>query len=262
MEKVKVFLADWQVLFREGIHFTLSGGEDIEVIGEATNNEEALAFIETNPPRVAILNVDHSQPSGIEVTRRLKQSFPSVAVILVMDSESEEQLFSAMKSGASAYLTKDIDPEEMVNIIRKVAQGGYPISERLLRPRLASLVLDEFEAFSIISEQLNNLLARLTPGETEILQRIADRNSIEQVCQAVGISEQAIRYQLDLILSKLVANDHNREVIEAAQSNMVLTIIRQGFRTRQASKPEYVTKDEFTAFKESVGERLKSFMAS
>jgi len=113
MEKVKVFLADWQVLFREGIHFTLSGGEDIEVIGEATNNEEALAFIETNPPRVAILNVDHSQPSGIEVTRRLKQSFPSVAVILVMDSESEEQLFSAMKSGASAYLTKDIDPEEM-----------------------------------------------------------------------------------------------------------------------------------------------------
>jgi len=262
MEKVKVFLADWQVLFREGIHFTLSGEEDIEVIGEATNNEEALAFIETNPPRVAILNVDHSQPSGIEVTRRLKQSFPSVAVILVMDSESEEQLFSAMKSGASAYLTKDIDPEEMVNIIRKVAQGGYPISERLLRPRLASLVLDEFEAFSIISEQLNNLLARLTPGETEILQRIADRNSIEQVCQAVGISEQAIRYQLDLILSKLVANDHNREVIEAAQSNMVLTIIRQGFRTRQASKPEYVTKDEFTAFKESVGERLKSFMAS
>ena len=123
-------------------------------------------------------------------------------------------------------------------------------------------MLDEFEAFSIISEQLNNLLARLTPGETEILQRIADRNSIEQVCQAVGISEQAIRYQLDLILSKLVANDHNREVIEAAQSNMVLTIIRQGFRTRQASKPEYVTKDEFTAFKESVGERLKSFMAS
>jgi len=262
MEKVKVFLADWQVLFREGIHFTLSGEEDIEVIGEATNNEEALAFIETNPPNVAILNVDHSQPSGIEVTRRLKQNLSSVSVTLVMDSDNEEQLFSAMKSGASACLTKDIGPEEMVNIIRKVAQGDYPISEALLRPRLASLVLEEFEAFSIISEQLNNLLARLTPGEAEILRRIADRNSIEQVSQAVGISEPTIRHQLDLILSKLVANDHNREVIEAAQSNMVLTIIRQGFGTRQAGKPEYVTKDEFTAFKESVGERLKSFTAS
>lgn len=232
MEKVKVFLADWQVLFREGIHFTLSGEEDIEVIGEATNNEEALAFIETNPPQVAILNADRSKPSGIEITRRLKQNLPSVSVILVMDSDNEELILSAMKSGASACLTKDIDPEEMVNAIRKVAQGAYPISEALLRPGLASLVLDEFEAFSIISEQVNNLLARLSPGEAEILQRIADRNSVEQVSQALGASEPAIRHQLHLILSKLVANDHNREVIEAAQSNMVLTIIRQGLTTR------------------------------
>ena len=262
MEKVKVFLADWQVLFREGIHFTLSGEEDIEVIGEATNNEEALAFIETNPPNVAILNADHGKPSGTEVTRRLKQNLPSVSVILVMDSDSEEQLFSAMKSGASACLTKEIDPADLVSIIRKVAQGGYPISEGVLRPRLASLVLDEFEALSLMSEQVGNLLAWLTPGEAEILRRIADGSSSEQVCQALGISEQAIRHQLDLILSKLVANDHNREVIEAAQSSMVLTIVRQGLRTRQVGKPEYVTKDEFTAFKESIGERLKSFMVS
>lgn len=259
MEEVKVFLADWQVLFREGIHFTLSGEEDIEVIGEATDNEEALAFIETNPPNVAIFNADRGKPSGIEITRRIKQNLPSVSVILIMDSDSEEQLFSAMKSGASACLTKEIDPEEMVNIIRKVAQGGYPIIEGLLRPGLASLVLDEFEAFSSMSEQVDNLLARLTRGEAEILRRIADGNSIEQVSQALGISEPAIRHQLDLILSKLVANDHNREVIEAAQSNMALTIIRQGLTTRQTGKPtpEYVTKDEFTAFKESLSQRLK-----
>lgn len=262
MEKVKVFLADWQVLFREGIHFTLSGEEDIEVIGEATNNEEALAFIETNPPRVAILNAARGKPSGVEVTRRLKQNLPSVSVILVMDSDSEEQLFSAMRSGASACLTKDIDPDELVNTIRKVAQGAYPISEGLLRPGLASLVLDEFTAFSLMSEQVNNLLARLSRSEAEVLRHIADRNSIEQVSQTLGMSEQAIKQHCDFILSKLVANDHNREVIEAAQSNMVLTIIRQGLTTRQAGKLEYVTKDEFTTFKESVGERLKSFTAS
>ncbi|MDI6814901.1 MAG: response regulator transcription factor [Dehalococcoidales bacterium] len=259
MGKVKVFLADWQVLFREGIHFTLSGEDDIEVIGEATNNEEALTFIETNPPNVAILNADHGKPTGIEVTRRIKQNLPSVSVILVMDSYSDEQLFSVMKSGASACLTKDIDPEDMVNAIREVAQGARLISEALLRPRLAALALDEFEAFAILGEQLNNLLARLSSGEAEILRRIADRNSIEQVSLALGMSEQAIRHQLDLILCKLVANDHNREVIEAAQSNLVLTIIRQGFRTRQPAKLalEYVTKDEFTAFKESVSQRLK-----
>ena len=163
MEKVTVFLADWQVLFREGIHFTLSGEEDIDVIGEATANEEALNFIEANPPRVAVLNADRGKPSGIDVTRRIKQNLPSVSVVLVLDSDDEEQLFSAIKCGASACLTKDIDPDELVNIIRKVAQDAYPISEALLRPGIASRVIDEFEACSLISKEVDNLLACLSP---------------------------------------------------------------------------------------------------
>jgi len=110
MEKVSVVLADWQVLFREGIHFTLSGEEGIEVISEVTNSEEALNFIEKNPPSVAILNTDRDKLSGIDVTRRIKQNLPAVSVILIMDSDNEEQLFLAVKSGASACLTKDIDP--------------------------------------------------------------------------------------------------------------------------------------------------------
>ncbi len=121
MEKVSVVLADWQVLFREGIHFTLSGEEDIEVIGEVTNSEEALSFIEKNPPRVAILNADWGEPSGIDVTSRIKQNLPSVSVILIVDSDNEEQLFSVVKCGASACLTKEIDPLDLVDIVRRVA---------------------------------------------------------------------------------------------------------------------------------------------
>ena len=256
MEKVSVVLADWQVLFREGIHFTLSGEEDIEVIGEVTNSEEALNFIEANPPNVAILNTDRGEPSGIEVTRRIKQNLPSVSVILIMDSDNEEQLFSAMQCGASACLTKEIDPLDLVNIIRKVAQGAHPISEALLRPGIASRVVDEFEAFSLISKEVNNLLARLSPRESEILGHIADGSSSEQVSQALDINEEAARHHLDLILTKLVANDHNREVIEVVQSRQ-LSIVS---RTRVAGKPEadYITKEEFTEFKESLMERFKS----
>ncbi len=256
MEKVSVVLADWQVLFREGIHFTLSGEEGIEVIGEVTNSEEALNFIEKNPPNVAILNTDRGEPSGIEVTRRIKQNLPSVSVILIMDSDNEERLFSAVKCGASACLTKEIDPSDLVNIIKKVAQGAYPISEALLGVGIASRVVDEFEAFSLISKEVNNLLARLSPREGEILRHIADGSSTEQVTQALGISEQAIRQQLEVILTKLVANDHKREVIEAAQKGLSSIISR----ARLAGKPEadYITKEEFTEFKESLRERFKS----
>ena len=255
MDKVSVFLSDWQVLFREGIHFTLSGEEDMEVIGEDIGSEQALAFIETNPPQVAILNADHDKLSGIEVTRRIKQTLPEVSVILIMDSENEEQLFAAMKSGASACLTKDVDPEDIVNIIRKVVQGSQPVSETILRPEIASRVLDQFEVFSSIGEQVGKLLAHLTPRETEILHHIADGSSKEQVVGTLGISEGVIGNKLHSILHKLVANDHKLMLLEAAQSGLS-SISRVSF----TGKPgvEYITKEEFTAFKESLKERFKS----
>ncbi|MBA7567556.1 hypothetical protein ES708_09271 [subsurface metagenome] len=202
------------------------------------------------------MNADRGELSGIDVTSRIKQNLPSVSVILIMDSDNEDQLFSAMKCGASACLTKDIDPLDLVNIIKKVAQGAHPISEALLRPGIASRVVDEFETFSLISKEVNNLLARLSPRESEILGHLADGSSIEQVSQALDINEEAARHHLDLILTKLVANDHNREVIEAAQSHLPSIVSR----ARQAGKPEadYITKEEFTEFKESLRERFKS----
>ena len=256
MEKISVVLGDWQVLFREGIHFTLSGEEGIEVIDEVTSAEEALGFIEKNPPDVAILNADQGKPSGIEVTRRIKQNLPPVAVILIMDNDNEEQLFSILKCGASACVTKDIDPLDLVNIVRKVAQGTHPISEVLLRPGVAAQVIDEFEAFSLISKEVNNLLASLFSREGEILRHIADGSSIEQVSQALDTNEETIRRHLDLILTKLVANDHSREVIEATQSHLP-SIVSRG---RRAGRPEveYITKDEFTEFKDSLRERFRS----
>ena len=256
MEKVSVVLSDWQVLFREGIHFTLSGEEDIEVIGEVTDSEEALNFIEENPPNVAILNTDRGKLSGIEATRRIKRDMPSLAVILIMDNDNEEVLFSAMKSGASACLTKETDPDALLNIIRKVAQGAHPISEAMLNPEIASRVADEFENFSLISKEVNNLLACLSPRESEVLRHIADGSSIEQIASTLSINEEAIRHHLDITLTKLVANDHSREVIEATQSNLP-SIVSRG---RRAGKPEveYITKDEFAEFKESLRERFRS----
>ena len=227
---ISVFLADRQVLFREGIHFTLSSEEDIEVIGEATGNGEALTFVEANPPSVVILDVDHGEISGIEVTRRIQQTLPSVGVILIMDGDNEEQLFSAMKSGARACLVKDADPPDLVNIIREVAQGKYPISESLLRPGIASRVVEEFEVFSLLSKQVDGVLTRLSPGEAEILRRIARGDPSELVAQAMGINEGTLQHRLGLIRAKLVANEHNRVVIEAVLRSLPSIISGVAFR--------------------------------
>lgn len=259
MDKISVFLADWQVLFREGIHFTLSGEEDFEVIGEATNSEDALNFIQTNPPKVAVLNTNHKEfGGGILVSRHIKRNLPSVAVILIMDNYDEELLLSVLKSGASACLTKDADPDELINTIRTVAQGNRPISDELLIPEIASRVLGEFEEFASMNEQLENLMASLTPSETEVLRQISGGSSIEQICQSLNISEEYISDSFGFIVNKLVLNDNMREVIEAAHKDLLSLI----FRSRVTGQPpaDYVTKGEFSAFKDSLAERFKSFI--
>ena len=252
---ISVYLADRQVLFREGIHFTLSGEEDIEVVGETTSNEEALSFIESNSPQVAILNINLGQPSGIELARRIKQDLLSaVSLILVMDNEDEEQLLAAMKGGASACITKNVDPDTLLHIIREVAKGNKPIAKALLQPGLASHVLEEFEAFSLLSQQVNYMLARITPGEADILRRISEGSTGEQMTAALSIDEEALNLHLSAILSKLAANDHSRNLIEAVQRNL------SPVAKRPSDKPgvEYITKEEFTAFRDSLRERLGS----
>lgn len=244
MKQTTVFLSNR--IFREGVHFFLASEADIEVIGETTSNEEALSFIETNLPQIAILNIDR-EVSGLEIARRIKQSVPSVSVILVMDSEDEELLFSAIKGGASACLTKDINPEDMVSIVREVAQGGKPIGQELLRPGLAIRVLDEFEASSLISQQVGALLARLTPGEAEVLRLTGEGSSREQVAANLRISEEAVNRHLDLILSKLAANARDRQLIEATKRGLVA---------------EYITMEEITEPKESLKENSSPHSAS
>ncbi len=227
----------------------------MEVIGEATSNEEALNFISANPPMVAVLNINHEKFSGVDAAHRINRNFPSVSVILATDVDDEEHLFSALRCGASAYFTKDIDPGDLVDIIRKVAHGEKPIGEALLRKEIASRVINEFEAFALLGEQVGNVFASLSTTEADILRRLAEGSSSEQIAQALTVDQEAIEHHLGLILSKLVSNDHNRELIAAAQQGLPSIITKTG-------KPpaDYVTREEFNAFKESLGERLKSFI--
>jgi DNA-binding NarL/FixJ family response regulator len=258
MEKVKVFLSDPQILFREGIHFILSGEDDFEVTGETTSNEDAFKLIEANPPNIAILSMRNGKFTGPQITRRIRRILPSVAVILISESDDEEQLFLAIKSGASACINKDVDPEFLLDIIRVVAQGSQPVIEDLLIPGIASRVLVGFDDISTLNEQLDNLLADLTTKEREILSNIGAGNSIDEIAENLDIKEETIRRNLRLILNKLVANDHARGVIEAAQRSLP-SIIHGGTGAGDAAA-NYVSKTEFDEFKSSLMEQLKSIL--
>jgi DNA-binding NarL/FixJ family response regulator len=258
MDKIKVFLSDPQVLFREGIHFILSGEDDFEVTGETTGNEEALPLIEANPPNIAILSYHDSKSDGCETTRRIKRSLPSVGVILIIDKKEEECLFQAIKCGAGACLTKEAEPDFLLDVIRVVAQGSQPITEELLLPGLASRVLAEFKDVNVINKQVDNLLADLSPKESQILATITAGSNMDQVASKLDINEETIRRNLRMVQSKLVNNDQAHSVFEAAQRS--LPVLIRGKVTTGASAGQYVTRAEFNEFKETLLARFKSLI--
>ncbi|OGO22169.1 MAG: hypothetical protein A2144_14150 [Chloroflexi bacterium RBG_16_50_9] len=255
-EKIKVFISDPKALFRDGLHFIISREEDLEVTGKSTSNEEAFALIELNPPNVAILSMIDSKFNGPEITCRIKINLPSVSVILTMDENNDEQVFAAIKSGASACLTKDTKPEFLLSTIRLVALGGQPIIKALLIPELALRILIEFEDFAVLSDQLNHVLAHLTRNEAEVLNCIRRSKGIRQVAAGLKTDEETIQRYLEMILTKLVANDRARAAIEATQQSL----FAMKARTVKSSKipADYVTREEFIKFEESLMERLKS----
>ncbi len=254
MGKNKIFLSDPQILFREGMHFIISGEDDFEVIGESTSNEEAIANIEANPPSIAILSFRNGIMDGPATTRRIKRNFPAVSVVLILETENEEQLFAAMKSGAIACINKDIDPNYLLELLRVVAQDSQPIIDSLLMPKLASMVLNNFKDLIELDKYLENMLARLSPKEAETLNCIADGNNMEQCITKLNTTEGNIRSYLRGIVNKLVANDQAWALILASQRSMPSLISGSTIGGRPA---EYVTKEEFNKFKERLMERIK-----
>lgn len=256
MGQISVFLADWQVLFREGIHFTLSGEEDLVVTGEATSNVEALDLILKNPPHIAIININHGDFSGVNLTLSIRQNMPSVAVILVIDTDDINHRYSAVKCGAAACITKDIGPEELVDLVRKIAEGTELMSQVILRPDIADLIIDDFNNLSQMNDTVHGLLASLSKLENEILSNISAGHTPDEIASTLGITDESITKSLGIIRQKLETNERSRAIVEASQKAMTSAIQRTKSET---SSEEYITRDEFNAFKESLKEHFRKF---
>jgi DNA-binding NarL/FixJ family response regulator len=259
MEKIKVILSHPQVIFREGIHFVLSGEEDFEVAGETTGNGEAFELIEANPPDIAILSQNDDKDSVAEITRRIKRIYPSVAVVLITDKNDSEQIFTSLVSGVSAYLTPDTEPERLVAVIRDVAQGGLPVVEALLTPALAARTLADFHDLTTLNERMSITMAQLSMKEAEILNCIVSGSGTGQVVAKLNLTEEVVRNHLRIILQKLVVNDRARAVIAEAQR--ALPSLIPGVLKGRGRPLEYLTRAEFNEFKDSLTAGFKSLVS-
>jgi len=216
-EAIRVLIADDQVLFRRGLNVVLGTEDDIVVVAEAENGEEAVARAEEVVPDVVLMDVRMPRVSGIDATRRIRQLLPSTRILMLTVSDEEEDLYEAIKAGANGYLLKEISVEEVAEAIRSAVQG-----QSLISPSMASKLLVEFTALSRQAAERERFgVPVLTTRELEVLKLVARGMSNRDVADQLFISENTVKNHVRNILEKLHLHSRMEAVMYAVRQNLL-----------------------------------------
>ncbi len=221
MDKTVVLIVNKQILVRDGLCQLLSSETSFEVIGMSPT-ENILDTIEEKDPDVLLIDIDYPTLSGLELSRKIKHSYPSCRMIVISPNFDNEELFETIKTGAVAYIDQKLSKQELINTIKQACHGEYPINESLLnKPKVAERVLKQFQDMVGIGKNMDAVTAPLTNKETQVLKQITNGNSNKQIAQLMGTSEQTIKNQISSILRKLNANDRTHAVVLAVRRGLI-----------------------------------------
>jgi DNA-binding NarL/FixJ family response regulator len=209
-EPIRVLISDDHDLFRKGLRMVLEAEDDIEVVAEAADGQQAVARVEELAPDVVLMDVRMPRMGGIDATRTIRQLFPATRIIVLTVSDEQDDLYGAVKAGANGYLLKEVSIEEVADAVRAVYAG-----QSLISPSLASKLLSDFSGRVGPAADPG---AAVTPGprlserEVEILKLVALGLGNHDVAGQLQVSENTVRNHVANILVKLQL----RAQIEAA----------------------------------------------
>jgi DNA-binding NarL/FixJ family response regulator len=221
-DRIRILIVDDHALFRVGISNIMGREKDFEVIGEADSSRGAIEGAETYNPDVILMDASLPSPGGIETTQRIRRELPATAIVVMAAEEDEEALFASIKAGAAAFVVKDVSPEDLVHVVRRVAGGEFLINDKVsAKPAVASRVLKEFRELAVYGQEAQPIFAPLSPREVEILDNIAQGMTNKQVAYALSISEQTVKNHMSSILRKLAVNDRTQAVVYAMRQGWI-----------------------------------------
>ena len=236
-DQIRVFITDFEDVYRKGICWALSDIESFKIIGEATTNIETLERMLKTPADLLILNADHNKPSGIDVARYISHKLPDVKMILMMDEYRTGDVVGAMKSGAKACFNKAITLDVFVQTVNRVINDELPIGHFLLKPEVADFILKEYDVPNHATEKTDKAHIGLVKSEKMILHKISESTSLTDLISSLGISREILIEYLDEIAEKLVKIEYYNETPEQKYISHIISRKLGETSSEQNEKP-------------------------
>jgi DNA-binding NarL/FixJ family response regulator len=214
---VRVLLADDQTLVRAGFRVLLERADDIDVVGEAADGEAAVDLARRAKPDVVLMDIRMPVMDGLAATRRIVEDprLPGVRVVVLTTFELDEYVFEALRAGASGFLLKDIEPEDLRRAVRVVADG-----EALLSPSVTRRMIATFAAQDRHRPYRPERLAVLTDREREVVAQVAAGLSNEEIARHLYMSPATAKTHVSRAMLKLHARDRAQLVVLAYETGL------------------------------------------
>jgi len=214
--KIKVLLVDDHTVVLKGLAFFLNTQEDFELVGEANNGKEALVKVGETSPDVVLMDLYMPEMDGIEATSCIKKEYPNVKVIVLTSFSDQAHVLPALKAGASGYILKDVEPDQLVEAIRSAYKGNIQLHPEIANALLSqTLPQEEKEEESFVHVDV------LTARENEVLQLLAKGMSNKEIASVLVITEKTVKAHMSSILSKLHLSDRTQAALYAVKNGIV-----------------------------------------
>jgi NarL family two-component system response regulator LiaR len=210
---IRVVIVDDHNVVRIGIKAYLDTVQDINVVGEAASGEEALNVVEQTHPDVILMDLIMPGMDGVETTQVIKKRFPAVQVIILTSYHDDEHIFPAIRAGGLSYVLKDIDPDDLAEVIRKAQRG-----EAVLNSQVATRMVQEIRGGP---KEGGNLFTELTDRELDVLRLLGTGKNNQEIAEALFISEKTVKTHITNIFSKLHLNDRTQAAVYAWQAGLI-----------------------------------------
>ena len=215
MDSIKILLAEDHAVVRESIHESLSREAEFNVVGEASDGEEAVRLAQKLVPDVILMDISMPVLNGIEATRQIKLFQPSAAILILTAYDDEQYIFSVLSAGAAGYLLKDVGMQELVEAIKTVYKG-----DSVLHPTIAKKVLQQIRSLKDVppKEQPHDVLS---DRESHVLRLAASGLSNNAIAQELHLSVSTIQSHLRSIFNKLGVGSRTEAMIQAMKKGLL-----------------------------------------